>query len=161
MFFFFLDASVLFSAKSQGYLVSACWLPKLCPLWVSSCGIDLKSNEILVGYSHTFCATIVFIYFGSSSDCKSKVLRLDCFPQPSLDSLQSTLVPFLTKDTRTQGSSEGHMEVSSQLLHVPRIVWKSFSTLSPTVSLQRANICLSNSMGSQEISRGSPWQQLK
>lgn len=161
MFFFFLEASVLFSAKSQGYLVSACWLPKLCPLWVSSCGIDLKSNEILVGYSHTFCANIAFIYFASSSDCKSKVLWLDCLPQPSLNRLQSTLVPLLTKDTRIQGSSEDHMEVSAQLLHVPRIVWKLFSTLSPTISLWRANICLSSSRGCQEISRGPPWQQLK
>lgn len=31
-------------------------------MWVSSCGPGLKSNEILVGYSHKFCATIALTY---------------------------------------------------------------------------------------------------
>lgn len=39
-------------------LVSGSWSPKQCQVWVPAHEIGLKSNHILVGYSHKLCANI-------------------------------------------------------------------------------------------------------
>lgn len=41
-----------------GYIDSGSWSPKQGWVWVSSQGVDLKSNQTLVGYSDKLCATI-------------------------------------------------------------------------------------------------------
>lgn len=50
-------SSILFYYMSLGYLVSGSWSLKQCPVWVPSGGVDLQSNQILVGYFHKHCAT--------------------------------------------------------------------------------------------------------
>ncbi|KAL6063386.1 hypothetical protein STEG23_021201 [Scotinomys teguina] len=47
---------------SLAYLLSGSWPPKKCQIWVPFHRMDLISNQILVGPSHKFCATIVLAY---------------------------------------------------------------------------------------------------
>ena len=55
---FYYNSHTLFYPRSQSYLVSCSWSPKQWWGVVQSCRVGLKSNQILVGYFHSFCATI-------------------------------------------------------------------------------------------------------
>ena len=55
-FFSFLKNSITwFSPRSLSYFVSSSWSSKQCWVWVPSCGMGLKSNQLLVGYFHKLC----------------------------------------------------------------------------------------------------------
>ena len=54
--------SIWFYSRSLSCLVSGLWPPKQCQVWVPSHGMHLKSNQILVGYSHSLCTSIVIAY---------------------------------------------------------------------------------------------------
>lgn len=47
---------------SLGHVVSASWKAKQYWLWVLSCEMDLKSDQLLVGYSYRICATFAQAY---------------------------------------------------------------------------------------------------
>lgn len=46
----------------MAYLVSDSWPPEQCQEWFQSHGVDLKGNQIVVGYYYDICATIVRAY---------------------------------------------------------------------------------------------------
>ena len=51
-------ATFFFYPRSMGYLVSGPWSPKQCWVLSLSCGVKLKSNQILIEYCHNLCDTI-------------------------------------------------------------------------------------------------------
>jgi hypothetical protein len=58
------EQEYLVSSGSISYLVPDSWLPEQCHAWVTSHGVGLKSNQIVVGYPHIVCR-----------DCSSKSYR--------------------------------------------------------------------------------------
>lgn len=63
-----LPSSTCFHSRSLGNLDSCSWSPKQCPVWVLSHGVDLYSNQTLVGVSHMLCTTITLAYFADRTD---------------------------------------------------------------------------------------------
>lgn len=48
--------------------IFSCYYPlKQCLVWYSSLRVVLKSNQILVGYTHKFCATIAPAYIAGNT----------------------------------------------------------------------------------------------
>lgn len=62
------------------------------PVCVPSHGVGLKSNQILVGYSHKADANIDLAYFAGRANNRSNVLWLGC-------RLVLYRIPFYTTDT--------------------------------------------------------------
>lgn len=57
---FFSRSSVRFSSRSLAYLVSGLWSCKQCERWGPFYELSLKSNHIVVGYSHNlFCRQVI------------------------------------------------------------------------------------------------------
>lgn len=52
---------------SMTYLVSGSWLPHQCRRWVLSWEMERNSNQLLVGFSHKPCATVVLLHLGGRS----------------------------------------------------------------------------------------------
>lgn len=57
-FHFFKASIIWFYPMFLGCLVSDFCSPKECQVWVPLCGVSLKSNHLVVGYSQQLCATI-------------------------------------------------------------------------------------------------------
>ena len=57
--FSFLSFLDHYSLVLLGYLVSGSWTFMLCWKWVPSCGVCLKTNQLLIGCSHKFCAIVI------------------------------------------------------------------------------------------------------
>ena len=53
----FLDQYYLVSLRSLYCVASGSWSPKQCQAWVPSNEMDLRTNQLLVDYSHKLCAT--------------------------------------------------------------------------------------------------------
>jgi hypothetical protein len=75
------EASLRMAGKSTdswspGYVVVSSCVSKQWQAWGPSPGMDLKLNQLLVGNSHEFCATIVPVHLAGRTDCKSNVVWL-------------------------------------------------------------------------------------
>ena len=53
---------IFFSSRSMPYIVSDSWIPKQCQGLVTSCGEDLKSNQLVIGYVLNVCANIAPVF---------------------------------------------------------------------------------------------------
>jgi len=68
--FCFWNINIWFYPRS---LVSGCWSPKQCHVWVPSCGVGLKSNEIEVVSSTSLCQHCTRLYSWQDSTVNPKV----------------------------------------------------------------------------------------
>ena len=75
-------SSICFFPRSMACLVSGSWLPRQCQAQVSSHGVDLNLNQIMISSSHNFCATM------AGNHCRSKGLQLHWCLSFSSDSVQ-------------------------------------------------------------------------
>lgn len=80
LFLFVWNHGICFCPRSLGYLVSGSQLTKQCLKLVISPGMGLKSDQILIGYSHKFC------------DNKAQTLHLGCCLYFSFCSVQSAFL---------------------------------------------------------------------
>lgn len=75
------DGCIWFYPKSLRYLFSGSWSPKQFLVWVPSPGMDLKSNQIMVGYCHKLYAIIALAYLAGMVPFRSMGLWLSwCLP---------------------------------------------------------------------------------
>lgn len=87
--------------------LSGFWLSKQCQVWVPSSGVDLKSNQILGGYSHKVYASIALAYFAGRTGCRSKVLWLGWCTNFSFCILKSTFSCHIDCNHREAGTHTG------------------------------------------------------
>lgn len=71
-FFCCFFSRILFSPMLLAYIVSGFWPPEWCLRWILPDGIDLKSNQISVHYSHTFSVTIALVHHACKSPLQTE-----------------------------------------------------------------------------------------
>lgn len=111
--------------------------------WVSFHGVVLKSNQILIDYSHEFCATFILAGLSGRTDCRSKGLWLTWCLHLSLIACK---VLFCTKDIKyTEVKALCRNQLTLSLFSE---LYRCYIQQLGLVSLQRATYFLSNSLGS-------------
>lgn len=68
------NRNIRFYPQSLAYLVSGSWPPRQCQEWVPSHGLGLKSNQILVGYSHKLCTITTIAHLPGKSSLQMEEL---------------------------------------------------------------------------------------
>lgn len=115
-------------------------LPKQCQEWISSCRVDLKSNQILSDLLHKFYATITLAYFEGRTDFRSNVLQLDWCSHFFSDSLHSTFTH--QRLYNMGGKANCRHKLDYPIINDVYCLQKWGST----VSFQRVTHCLRNSL---------------
>jgi hypothetical protein len=59
-----------FPLGSLGHLVSGSWSPRQYLVWVLSCVVGFKSNQILVAYTQKLCTTFTLAHLAGSTPLK-------------------------------------------------------------------------------------------
>ena len=90
LLFFFKKSGISSYPRFLGYLISGYWSLKQCQVWVSSCGVGIKSNQTSVSSSSKFCTTSALAHVADRTDCRSKHGCPGWCPHFSFGSLQST-----------------------------------------------------------------------